>query len=65
MLVALQALKSVFPVEDFFSNKEIHTFSRIRGSAHISTQVKHLNQGCATCGHTVADNEVCGRPHVI
>jgi len=30
MPVAPQALKSVLPVEDTFSNKEMHTFSRIR-----------------------------------
>jgi len=35
MLVAPQALKSVFPVEDSFSNKEMRTFSRIR--EHQST----------------------------
>jgi len=35
MLVAPQALKSVLPVEDSFSDKEMHTFSRIR--AHQST----------------------------
>jgi len=43
MLVAPQAFKSVFPVEDSFSNKELRTFSRIR---HISLQVKHLTQVC-------------------
>jgi len=30
MLMAPQALMSVLPVEDSFSNKEMHTFSRIR-----------------------------------
>jgi len=35
MLVAPQALKSVLPVEDSFSDKEMHTFSRIR--THQST----------------------------
>jgi len=35
MLVAPQALKSVLPVEDSFSNKEMRTFSRIH--AHQST----------------------------
>jgi len=35
MHVAPQALKSVLPVEDSFSNKEMHTFSRI--STHRST----------------------------
>jgi len=30
MLVAPQVLKSVLPVEDFFSKKEMRTFSRIR-----------------------------------
>jgi len=30
MLVAPQSLKSVFPVEDSFSDKEMRTFSRIR-----------------------------------
>ena len=35
MLVAPQALTSVLPVEDSFSNNEMHTFSRIR--AHQST----------------------------
>ena len=35
MLVAPQALKSVIPVEDLFSNKEMRTFRRIR--AHQST----------------------------
>jgi len=29
MLVAPQALKSVLPVDDSFSNKEMRTFSRI------------------------------------
>jgi len=43
MLVAPQVLTSMLPVVDSFSNKGIHTFSRIRGSAHISIQVKHLN----------------------
>jgi len=43
MLVAPHALKGVFPVADSFYDKERHTFSRIRGSAHISIQVKHLN----------------------
>ena len=36
MLVAPQALKSVLPVEDSFSNKEMRTFSRIR--EHQSTR---------------------------
>ena len=44
--MAPQALKSVLPVEDSFSNKEMHTFSRIRGSAHIILQVKYLTQVC-------------------
>jgi len=35
MLVTPQALKSVLPVEDSFSNMEMRTFSRIR--AHQST----------------------------
>ena len=35
MLVAPQALKSVHPVADSFSNKEMRTFSRI--CAHQST----------------------------
>jgi len=35
MLVAPQALKSVLPVADSFSNKEMRAFSRIR--AHQST----------------------------
>jgi len=35
MLVARQALKSVLPVEDSFSNKEMRTFSHI--GAHQST----------------------------
>jgi len=35
MLAAPQALKSVNPVENSFSNKEMRTFSRIR--AHHST----------------------------
>jgi len=35
MLVAPQALKSVLPVEDSFSNQKMRTFSRIR--AHQST----------------------------
>jgi len=35
MLVEPQALKSVLPVKDSFSNKELRTFSRIR--AHQST----------------------------
>ena len=35
MLVDPQALKSVLPVEDSFSNTEMRTFSRIR--AHQST----------------------------
>ena len=38
MLVAPQALKSVLPVADSFSNKEMRTFSRI--SADISLLVK-------------------------
>jgi len=38
-----QALKSLLPVADSFSNKEMHTFSRIR--AHQST-MKHLTQVC-------------------
>ena len=38
MLMAPQALKSVLPVEDSFSNKEMRTFSRI--SADISLLVK-------------------------
>jgi len=36
MLVAAQALKSVLPVEDSFSNKEMRTFNRI--GAHKSTR---------------------------
>jgi len=36
MLVASQALKSVLPVADSFSDKEMRTFSRI--SAHESTR---------------------------
>jgi len=43
MLVPSQALKSVLRVKGSFSNKEMHTFSRIR--AH-SLQVKHLTQVC-------------------
>jgi len=35
MLVAHQALKSMLPVADFFSNKEMLTFSHI--GAHQST----------------------------
>jgi len=35
MLVAPQVPKSVFPVANFFSNKKMRTFSRIR--AHQST----------------------------
>jgi len=35
MLVAPQVLKSVLPVEDCFSNKEMRSFSRI--GAHQST----------------------------
>jgi len=35
MLVAPQALKSVLPVADYFSNKVMRTFSRIR--PHQST----------------------------
>jgi len=35
MLAAPQALKSVLPVADSFSDKEMRTFSRIR--AHQST----------------------------
>jgi len=35
MLVTPQALKSVLPVKDSFSDKEMRTFSRIR--AHQST----------------------------
>jgi len=30
MLVAPQAIKIVLPVEDSFSNKEMHSFIRIR-----------------------------------
>jgi len=41
MLVAPQALKSVLPVEDSFTDKEMRTFSL---SAHISLQIKHLTQ---------------------
>jgi len=37
MLVAPQALKSVLPVEDSFSNKEMRTLVVL---AHISLQVK-------------------------
>jgi len=40
MLVDPQAPKSVLPVKDSFSNKELRTFSRIR--AHRST-IKTLN----------------------
>jgi len=36
MLVVPQALKSMLPVEDSFSNKEMRTFSRIR--AHQFTR---------------------------
>jgi len=39
MLVAPQALTSLLPVEDSFSDKETRTFSRIR--AHQSIEVKH------------------------
>ena len=52
MLVAPQALKSVLPVEDSFSNKEMRTFSRTV-STHISlnlisaNKVVHLAR-CAT-----------------
>jgi len=44
MLVAPQALKSVIPVEDFFTTviKKCAHFA----SAHISLQVKHLTQVC-------------------
>jgi len=45
MLVAAQALKSVLPVEDSFSNKKMRTFSRIR--AHQSTsETFRLTQVC-------------------
>jgi len=43
MLLAPQALKGVLPVEDSFSDKEMRTFSCIRGFAHISIQGKYLN----------------------
>jgi len=36
MLVAPQALKSVLPVEDSFSNKEMHTFDSIRARQSTS-----------------------------
>jgi len=43
MLVAPQALESVFPVEDsFLIRKRAHFVV----SAHISLQVKHLTQVC-------------------
>jgi len=45
MLVAPQALESVLPVEDSFSNKEMHTSSNIR--AHQSTsETFSLSQVC-------------------
>jgi len=43
MLVAPQALKSVIPVEDFFGNKERHSFSRIR--VHQSTSETQVCEG--------------------
>jgi len=44
LFVAPQALKSLLPVEDSFSDKETRTFSRI--CAHQSIEVKHLTQVC-------------------
>jgi len=38
MLVAPQALNSVLPVEDSFSNKEMRTFSRIGAYQSTSEQ---------------------------
>jgi len=43
MLVDPQALKSVLPVEDSFSNKEMRTFRRIR--AHQSTNETQVCEG--------------------
>jgi len=39
MLVAPQAFKSVFSVEDNFSNKEMRTFSRIRSQQSTSETI--------------------------
>ena len=41
MLVAPQALTSVLPVEDSFSNKKMCTFSRIRAHQSTSETFKH------------------------
>jgi len=66
MLVAPQALKSVLPVTDSFSNKEMRTFSRIR--AHQSTS-KRINTSLwrrktkpasVTYFAVLATNKTCG-----
>jgi len=50
MLVTSQALKSVLPVEDSFSNKEMGTFSPIR--AHQSTSETFNRHGRDLVGDT-------------
>jgi len=68
MLVARQALKSVLPVEDSFSNKEMRTFSHI--GAHQSTTEtfstslwrKKTKSASVNCFGVVvlAKNKTCG-----
>jgi len=61
MPVAPQALKSVIPVEDSFSNKEMRSFSRIR--AHQSTSLWRTEAKRASVNYfaivVLATNKTC------
>ena len=46
MLVTPRALKSMLPVAESFSNKEMRTFCHFVAMVHINLQVKHSTQVC-------------------
>jgi len=62
MLVASQALNSVLPVEDSFSNKEVRSFSRIR--AHQTTSEIQVCDGQKLSQRLSTTSPLCFRRRI-